>query len=398
MIEIKLVRASEIAGRKRLSADIVVDGVSRELWFEVEEEYGKYLCDERSDAFVVGLLSLAIREKHDIEFVAPMTAQLKDQLEHDFLDVVCQHQPGLHKVKLLGPVAEPIYKNREIMGTGVSCGVDSLFTIKRRFIDSQSEKYLFLTNQSPVNGARVVFECLKKNAMSFAADAGVNLIIGDTNYCGGIPGLTTEGATTYCNLFSVLALQKLFSRYFIASGGPICDFSKYIENGMFGTDCSNYDLLLLSACSTMSCKFIVDGLEDRIKKVQDLVSWPLAWNHLDVCFRHADPNGMNGTNDCPKCVHTIVEILVAGGMDALEKFNAVFNVDYVRQHKHEYLADLIRIRLQRTEYGLELWPLRSRAGFTAWDYIKAIPIVFSKAVKKILRGGKTQIGAFSSKG
>ena len=389
MIKVNIVKVSSSNGRKRLSAEVIVDDLSYGLWFEVEEKYGQYLCDERSDAFVVGLLPLAIKTRQDIYFVTPITDQLKDQLEHDFIDVVCQHQPELHRVRLVGNVAAPLCKASETIGTGVSCGVDSLFTIKRRLIEHTGNKFLFLTNQADMDDSRYVrFDCLKRRASSFAADAGIELIVGDTNYSGGVPGLCTEGCTTYCNLFSVLALQKLFSRYFIASGGPIRDFNFYLQNGMFGTDCSDYDLLTLSACSTSSCRFIVDGLEERIKKVQALIDWPLAWNHLDVCFRHADGKDGNGTYDCPKCMHTVVEILVAGGMPALEKFSAVFDVEYVKAHMEEYLADLIRIRMQNTEYGNELWPLRKRAGFSSPDYLKAMVIVIRKALRKVLRFGK----------
>ncbi len=389
MIKVNIVKVSSSNGRKRLSAEVIVDDLSYGLWFEVEEKYGQYLCDERSDAFVVGLLPLAIKTRQDIYFVTPITDQLKDQLEHDFIDVVCQHQPELHRVRLVGNVAAPLCKASETIGTGVSCGVDSLFTIKRRLIEHTGNKFLFLTNQADMDDSRYVrFDCLKRRASSFAADAGIELIVGDTNYSGGVPGLCTEGCTTYCNLFSVLALQKLFSRYFIASGGPIRDFNFYLQNGMFGTDCSDYDLLTLSACSTSSCRFIVDGLEERIKKVQALIDWPLAWNHLDVCFRHADGKDGNGTYDCPKCMHTVVEILVAGGMPALEKFSAVFDVEYVKAHMEEYLADLIRIRMQNTEYGNELWPLRKRAGFSSSDYLKAMVIVIRKALRKVLRFGK----------
>lgn len=389
MIEIGKLRISSKGDRARLSADIVVDGVSRELWFEVEQKYGEYLCTERSDAFVVGILPLAFKTRQDISFVTAITDQLKDQLEHDFIDVVCQHQPTLYHVKLTGKTASPHYKTIEMVGTGVSCGVDSLFTIKRRLVEFDGKKFLLLNNMTdPDESLAVRFDCLRRNAHSFAADAGIELIVSDSNYCGGIPGLCAEGCTTYCNLFSVLSLQKLFSRYFIASGGPIRDFNFYLQKGMFGTDCSDYDLLTLSACSTSSCRFIVDGLEERIKKVQALIDWPLAWNHLDVCFRHADGKDGNGTYDCPKCMHTIVEILVAGGMSALEKFAPVFDVKYVKAHMEEYLADLIRIRMQNTEYGNELWPLRKRAGFSSADYLKAMVIVIRKALRKVLRFGR----------
>lgn len=389
MIKIGEITLKQEGGQAKLCSTIEIDGMKYDLWFSVEARYGEFLTFERSDAFVVGLLPLAFKVRQNISFVTPMTDQLADQLEHDFIDVVCQHQPELHHVTLVGPKARPLNKTVERIGTGVSCGVDSLFTIKRRLIDHAGEKFLLLNNQTDLDDfSDIRFDYLKRNARSFSNDSGIELIVSNSNYCGGVPGLCAEGCTTYCNLFSVLSLQKLFSRYFIASGGPIRDFNFYLQNGMFGTDCSDYDLLTLSACSTSSCRFVVDGLEERVKKIQELIDWPLAWNHLDVCFRHADGKDGNGTYDCPKCMHTIVEILVAGGMSALEKFSAVFDVEYVKAHMEEYLADLIRIRMQDTEYGNELWPLRKRVGFSYIDYLKAMVIVIRKALRKVLRFGK----------
>lgn len=402
MITIRQPKISVKGDKARLAAEIRIGADSHELWFEVDARYGKFLCADRCDAFVAGVLALAVKTRQDITFEAPITWQLRDGIEHDFIDVVCQRQPELYHVNLIGPTCKAIQKTTDVIGTGVSCGVDSLFTIKRRLIDGEKhgDRYLLLNNMTDEDGCRAArFECLKQNAQGFADEVKIDLIISNSNYTSGeIPGLCAEASTTYCNLFSVLSLQNLFSRYYIASGGPIGDFGLYLNNGLFGTDCSNYDLLTLSACSTSSLKFIVDGLEDRVVKMRTLVDWPLAWNHLDVCFRHTNGKRGNGTYDCPKCMHTVVEILAHGGLPVLERFKYVFDVDYVRTHMEEYLADVMRIRLHGHEYGRELWPKRHIAGFTAKDYPKAVLIVLRKMWKKVLRLGKTQTGWFSPRG
>ena len=402
MIRIGKIEKTVSGGKARVAAPIEIDGKIYPLWFEVAERFSDFLCADRCDAFVAGLFPLALKTRQDIAFESPITWQLKDGFEHDFIDVLCQRQKDLYRVRLIGEVCEPIRKSEDVIGTGVSCGVDSLFTIKRRLVDSYADRkrYLLLNNITDEDGDRQArFECLRENATSLAAELGIPLIVSDSNYSSGeVPGLTAEGCSTYCNLFSVLFLQNLFSRYFIASGGPVGDFSLYLRNGVRGTDCSNYDLLTLSACSTSSLKFIVDGFEDRVKKMQALVDWSPAWNHLDVCFYHKNGKGGNGTYDCPKCMHTVVEILSQGGLPVLERFKNVFDVEYVRSHMEEYLADIMRIRLHGHEYGRELWPKRHVAGFTAKDYPKAMLIVLRKLLKKALRLGKTQIGKFSPRG
>ena len=56
MLEIRSISVTSAEGKSRLSSDIIQNGESHPLWFEVDDKYGKYLCAERSDAFVIGLL------------------------------------------------------------------------------------------------------------------------------------------------------------------------------------------------------------------------------------------------------------------------------------------------------------------------------------------------------
>lgn len=402
MIKVGKISVVEKESSVRVVSTVDVgDGVERELWAEVDAAYADFLCVDRLDAYAAGLVILAIKTRQDITFEAPLTWQLKDGLERDFIDVICQKQPELYHVRLFAQTLPPVEKKKEVVGTGVSCGVDSLFTIKRRLMgDDPNEKVLLLGDLFDSSlKKRETFNVLAENARSFAQETNLPLILMRTNYTSGeVPGLCAEGCTTYCNMFCALMLQNRLSRYYIASGGPINDFGLYVRNGFWRTDCSNYDLLTLSACSTSSLKFIVDGLEDRIKKMQALVDWPPAWNHLDVCFRNTTGKRGNQTNDCPKCMHTVVEILSQGGLTVLERFKNVFDVEYVRTHMEEYLADIMRIRLHGHEYGRELWPKRHVAGFTAKDYPKAVLIVLRKTLKRVFRFGKLQSGSFSPRG
>ena len=47
----------EKEGKTKLISDIDVDGTITSIYFEVENEYAKYLCYERGDAFLIGLLN-----------------------------------------------------------------------------------------------------------------------------------------------------------------------------------------------------------------------------------------------------------------------------------------------------------------------------------------------------
>lgn len=378
----------------RLSAEVDVDGEMRTLWVSVAAAYVHGLCSDRVDGFVVGLLSFALKYRHDIRFDAPMTNLLKEQLEKDFIDVVCQHQPEVHHVKLIGPTITPIYKTKTVRAMGLSCGVDCLYTVHNRMLDTSfGDRYFLMTdahmrfkNDTDEIAARR-FKPLYENGKEFADKLGIPLVVAKTNWGPGFHrNLCIDNNTTFCNCFVALALQNLFTHYFLASGGPVRDFAvKYLKNGIFKTDCSNFDLVALSAYSTPSLRFIVDGLEDRVKKIRTLLAWPDCWDNLDVCEMHRRRARGNDTYDCHKCMHTVNEIMSQEGMSGLEKFSKVFDVDYVEKHRAEYLAYLICQRLEKSEVGMEAWHGQARAGCTVGDYIKAFLIIARKFCRKIYR-------------
>lgn len=375
----------------RLSVDVVKDETHHILWVEVENRFSHGLCADRVDAFLVGLLGYAIKNKHDIYCEAPLTNLLKDQIDKDFIDVVCQHQPELHRVKISAPLLPPIFKNKIVRGMGLSCGVDCLYTVHNRMLDeSLGERYFLMTDahlrsvkDTDVDASRR-FNPLFENGKEFAQKMGIPLVVIKTNWGPSLfSDMAITNSTTYCNCFVALSLQNLFTHYYLASGGPIRDFSvRYLKNGLFRTDCSNYDLLSLPAYSTPSLRFVVDGLEERVKKVRTLLEWSECWDNLDVCEMHRQKVRGNDTFDCHKCMHTVNEILSQGGIEGLEKFSRVFDVDYVKKHRAEYLAYLICQRIERSEIGMEAWKGRAREGCSLFDYLKAFWIIGRKAVQK----------------
>jgi hypothetical protein len=83
-------------------------------------------------------------------------------------------------------------------------------------------------------------------------------------------------------------------------------------------------------------------------------------------------------------MHTVNEILSQGGMEGLENFSHVFDVDYVKKHRAEYLAYLICQRIERSEVGMEAWNGRAREGCDILDYIKAVFLIARKLYRKFL--------------
>lgn len=90
--------------RSRLVCDIGINRrETRTVWFEVDREYEKYLCTERSDAYVIGLLSWAMRAGHDITCTAPVSEELLYALREYLIPSLVKYAPSFRAVEINAP-------------------------------------------------------------------------------------------------------------------------------------------------------------------------------------------------------------------------------------------------------------------------------------------------------
>ena len=59
----------------RIIANLGIDGKIKELWFECDKPYEADLTPEVSDGFIIASLQYAMRNRHDITFAAPVSAE-----------------------------------------------------------------------------------------------------------------------------------------------------------------------------------------------------------------------------------------------------------------------------------------------------------------------------------
>ena len=388
MIEIKNIKVTTKGGKSRLSADIVIaGGGGYSLWFEVEEKYGKYLCDERCDAFVLGLLHYALQKGEDIVSEVPMTRRLYEQLTDQFLPAFVKANK-IAEIHISAPLADEVEHPDNVYraGSGVSCGVDSLHV----FAKHQDITHGCIWNMHGITSEHETAETrtmgwrnLKKHARAFVDYIGRELVIGDTNFdrrC--LPGLQFDGSITYGNLFCVYAMQKFWSRYYIASGYDVEDFNL---TGGVNADPAHYEYLLLSIASLGSLTLRLDGVAcNRREKVGDLVAYEPAKQFLTVCWQ-INEGHRNCTHHCPKCMRTMLELDSWGAVDV---FADRFDVKSYREHPEWFIAELYRGLIQHDPFAREVAPYFpwKRIPFTV--KMKAGVIVVKKITRKILRRGR----------
>lgn len=314
----------------RLIADITVDGEVRPVWFEVEERYGQYLCHERSDAFLIGVLNFAQRGGYDITCEAPVTAHLLYQLRVDLIPSLVRNSKKIYATQITAPIAEPL-PNAGGVGTGVSCGVDSFHAIKNQ--SSSPYPGLKLTHLVLNNVGSFLTEdqysWQKKHVLNFAKEYGFELIVTNSNFLEQIPHNHTL-SHTYSDCFCIYALQKLWSVYFYSSSGYDYQHGFTLKDSEINDSCY-HELLALNVFSTPSLRIYSEGgAITRMEKQQALVDWEPAQKYLHVCYSAEGPN----CGHCNKCRRTLTMLDALG---ALDKFAQSFDIATYRANRKDYL-------------------------------------------------------------
>ena len=114
--------------KSRLVFDFKIDEDKKQIWFEVNNEYSKYLSDDRVDAIVIGLLNYAMKNNHDIKSDSYITEELLYKLKTYLIPSLSKNAEGLHNINIDIKTIETSSTANGV-GTGCSCGIDSMHAI-----------------------------------------------------------------------------------------------------------------------------------------------------------------------------------------------------------------------------------------------------------------------------
>ena len=308
------------------------------LRFEADEEYADCLCTERSDAFIIAFLWYAILTEEDICFEVPMSERLYIGLTQRLIPALCTD--GRRQIRLTGPVTSEKLECRGAVATGMSCGVDSFYTLRTHklthitYYECGHVFHLLGVVNDDVSideYYRKAFQIADRKAASaadVARQSGLGFIYVKSNldedfYRGGI-----IYRSMYASLSCTLALQKLFKTYISSSSGHGGD----LKTGLI-TPTQYYENLLCDSCKTETLDYISSDFEKRFHKIEKLADDALAAQYLDVCFNFKEKN----CGACYGCLKTMVVLDLLG---KLNKFNKVFDLDTYYADRKKYIKIL----------------------------------------------------------
>lgn len=387
MIRIGQPRVKESKDFAFLENDIEIDGVHSLLWFKVDIKYKDYLCFERGDAYLIASLNYAMRNHHDMEFDVPISARLLFNIQTYLIPALLENNSTFYSPKIIAKVEETNLPNAGKVGTGISCGVDSLHALATKsntLAPSMNITHLTFNNvgsHGVGENARKLFAQRIVKPESFAKEYGYEFVMSDSNLMDVIEQNHFK-THTYSSMFPIFCLQKLYSIYYYASSGY--RFNEFRLKDLPTSSCGSYELLSLDIFSTNTLKIYSEGMgKTRLDKLKDVINYKPSYKYLNVCLDEGD-----NCNVCEKCVRTLLELDILGSLD---KYSNVFDVNYYRNNKNWYLKQLLYQKAfgkhdyfeiyqnikKEIPYSVIIQSLPKVAKIRLYNFIRKKPILYS---------------------
>lgn len=375
----------EIEDQVKIQADFEYSEGIKTLWYSVNKKYAKYLTTEKSDAFVVGLLLLAMQKNEDIHIEGKMSEKLYYNLNNYYINMLSLAMPQLHQIKLYPESLDDgtSYDCEQCVGTGFSGGVDSFSTIYDHMSEDTPKSYKithFLFNnvgshdEFNTQRADKLFKKRYDLLKSYPEETGKDFIKINSNLSE-LLNMTFVHTHTTRNASCALLLQKLFSKYYYSSGFKI-DATKipYI-NDMHEGSISYCDPIAQKYLCTETFSFITTGLQyDKVEKTRLISDYEPTYRYLNICI-----NDESNCSTCYKCCRTIFTLQL---LNKFEKYSNIFDSRKFKKIRNLYFANIL---IERSNiHNKEVLKLAKNAGFRfpITSYLLIMPVWILNKIKK----------------
>lgn len=353
MFTIKNLRKEKDGDWTKLIVDLEVSNFKNPfkvdtIWFAIENKNADMLTDDVYDAFAPYLLYLGMFYHQDIYIKGKMSPLLYHNLTHYVMTIFDNFSKYTKPVEFkVDGFKEAKQGKLDLIGTGISCGVDSLSTLYSNFVETNDKRFkinsLFFFNNGSHGeyGDEETYKIwrnrieIHKNVPkrlglpSYYIDSNLHAFRADK-----LPGPVFIYIASVC---CVLSVQRCVKRYLFANN---LSYDEILEGGLGYKDkdlfeyCESYALHLFS---TERLQMVIDGCEfTRAEKLARIKDWDIAQENLDVCV-NPDAEGHN----CSKCVKCMRTLLVLDAMGEINNFRNVFDLDVYHKMRQVGLSEHI---------------------------------------------------------
>lgn len=343
-------------GRTRLVAAIEFEGfdapyTENEMWFEVGDDLADVLTDATYDPFFLVPMYLAMYHGAELRIEGRVSKLLYDNMVRYGQAILCDFSGDLQRV----PVRVDGFVRLEggsRIGTGISCGVDSLSTIKDRFVDEDDPDFkitdLFLFNCGThgdfgAESTERQFKALLSENAGAANELGLPLHAVNSNLHAFTHSIGEQKMGFFAIYSCIFSVQRLLRRYYVSSGCSYDEVLKYNEHYR-DFDMAGYcEPIIVPLVQTESLSLVVDGAQRRRSdKVKNISDWGIAQQYLNVCV-DSERSGGN-CSICPKCKRTLIALEALGRLD---EYSNLFDISRYEKIAKRYKLEIV------SEYGKE---------------------------------------------
>ena len=318
-----------------VSSDFSVAGEKKTLWFSAPDKYAAHFLPDRLDAFLVGLLPVAMLHGEDIRLKGEVSEKLLYNVNSYLIPILGKVNSAYRKIAVTADrtTCRSIDSNQQKgAATGFSGGVDSFCAIAEHLplpdMPSYELQTLLFNNVGAVssNVFAEKFNLLK----SIAEDLKVEFIPIDSNL-NALIEIPFHMSHSLRNAACALFLQGLYKNYYYASGYAY-------ENIRLAksTDISSTDAIALHLLSTENLDIISSGSQySRVQKTEIISGLEVAKNMLNVCIA---PNRIDNCSVCWKCCRTLFTLELLGKQ---QEFENVFDMKKWKHARSWYVSEFI---------------------------------------------------------
>lgn len=359
-----------------LCCDFSVTGIEnpfdeKSMWVAVEEKNEDMLADNVYDPFVLVTVILGMYYKQDIHIDGNISPRLYHNIQHYLINIFDRFSDYTSPVEFTVNGFDTVTQMKNLIGTGISCGIDSLVTIYDNYINETDPNFrinsLFFVNC----GTHGDFEdetSYKKfcdrvalNKMG-AEDLRLPMYLVNSNFHA-FTHKIGEQKIGYLAIYScVLSLQRYIRRYYTSSNlsyDEIAEFNRLSRDFDLAEYCESFMPHLIS---TECFELVIDGCQyTRAEKTERISDWKFAQRHLNVCVPTVD-HGRN-CSCCEKCMWTLIPLETMGKLKNFEKvFDLKVYAKTAFKWKCKFLAqygkDSMETSIMRyaKEHGMKLPP------------------------------------------
>jgi len=323
------------------------------IWFSVPSEYSYMLTPNLYDPFLVALLFPAMDCGEEIIIKGNVSKKIYKNINSYVQKILITYASYLKKINIEIQGYDTVNnKDKKLIGTGFSAGVDSFSTFYDHYVLEDDSEYkintLFFFNvgshgKFSNSNTQKRFNERYNYLKSFPKEIGIPYIPVDSNIHHFHEKYGHMKTSCITLVAAILVFQSVLSKYYVSNAFSYYEEKKFAMEQFDFSMAEFCEFYLLPLLSPDGLEIISDGAQySRTEKTETISNYKYTQQYLNVCVAH--PNEYVTVKNCSCCSKCLRTLMALDSMDKLNEFSNVFDLDVYKKNAFKYKC------LQRLEY------------------------------------------------